>query len=263
MLSALGGSIALAVLVEGRFLMAVSPQPIAKLVVGYFPGWAIHAQDYHVSDIPADKLTHIMYAFAGVSAAGECVSIRPQDDQINFPALQLLKQQYPGLRTLISIGGASHSNNFSIATATAAARQSLVQSSVNFMKVSGFDGIDIDWEFPHATDKQNYTALLKELRSQLDVQGTTDNKHYLLTAALPAGFDHYANLELDQIYQYLDWINLMTYDFYTASSSTTHFTAPLYAASSDPETDQKKRSSYNVNAAVQTSLSSGTPAVQA
>jgi len=240
--------------------MAASLQSTSKFMVGYFPGLAIHARGYHVSDIPADKLTHINYAFAWVSNSGGCVSLSPQDDQINFPALQLLKQQHPGLRTLIAVGGASHSGNFSKATATAAARQSLAQSCVSFMRVSGFDGIDIDWEFPGPTDKPNYTALLKELRSQLDVQGVTDGTHYLLTAALSGSPDHFAHFELPQIAQYLDWINLMAYDFYTASSSKTHFSAPLYASSTDREPDPKKRSSSNVDASVRAYLSEGVPA---
>jgi GH18 family chitinase len=239
------------------------PQPTGKLIVGYFPGWAIHAQNYHVSDIPADKLTHVNYAFAGVSDKGECVSIRPQDDQINFPALQLLKQQHHGLKTFISIGGAAHSNNFSKAVENAAARQHLAQSCLSFMKAGGFDGIDIDWEFPRPADKSNYTALLKELRSQLNVQSATDGVQYLLTAALPAGPEYYANLELGQIYQYIDWINLMAYNFYTATSSkTTHFSSGLYSASSDPEPDSKKHYAYDVDAAVRAYLSVGVPAAK-
>lgn len=43
----------------------------------------------------------------------------------------------------------------------------------------------LDWEFPASADKAHYTALLKELRAQLDAQGVTDNRHYFLTAALP------------------------------------------------------------------------------
>jgi GH18 family chitinase len=241
--------------------MAVSPQP-TKLLVGYFPGWAIHARNYHVSDIPADKLTHVNYAFAGISGSGDCISIRPQDDQINFPSLQQLKRQYSSLKTLIAIGGASHSDNFSKATSTLQGRQHLAQSCVTFMKSSGFDGIDIDWEFPEPTDTKNFTALLLELRSELDAQGAIDNKRYLLSAALPADQDHYSNFEVAAIAQFVDWINLMAYDFYTASSSRTHFSAPLFASSSDPEPDPKKRLSYNVDAAVRAYLSAGVPAAK-
>jgi chitinase len=238
--------------------MAVSPQP-TKLLVGYFPGWAIHAQNYHVSDIPADKLTHVNYAFAGISAMAECISIRPQDDQINFPSLQQLKRQHSGLKTLISIGGASHSGNFSNAAANSQRRQDLAQSCVAFMKSSGFDGIDVDWEFPVASEKQNYTLLLSDLRSNLDAQGAIDNKHYLLSAALPADEDRYSNFDLAGVAEHVDWINLMSYDFYTASSPMTHFSAPLFAAKSDPEPDQKKRLSYNVDAAVRAYVSAHVP----
>lgn len=232
------------------------------LVVGYFRANDIHGRNYHVSDVPADKLTHLNYAFADVSAAGECVSLNQQDDEINFPALQVLGRQSPGLTLLVSVGGAAHSGNFSSSTSTAAKRQSCATSCVAYMKANGFGGIDIDWEFPSSADKTHYSAFLKELRSQLDTQGATDNKQYVLTAALPAGPENYANIQLDQVHQYLDWINLLAYDFYTAASKRTSFTAPLYKSSTDPEPDPKKRASYNVDAAVKAYLSSGVPAAK-
>lgn len=236
-------------------------QTSSKLVVGYFPGWAIHARNYKVSDIPADRLTHINYAFAGISDNGEeCISINSRDDQINFPELQILKQQQPNIMTLISIGGASNSKNFSTAVADSTTCKLFAQSCVNFMKVSGFDGIDIDWEFPGFSDKKNYTALITELRSQLDTHETADGKQYLLTAALPPSPHQYANYELDEIHPNLDWVNLMAYNFYTSSSKQTNFAAPLYASSNDPESDPVKRTSYNVDAAVKAYLSAGVPA---
>jgi chitinase len=118
----------------------------SKRLVGYFPSWAIHAQNYHVTDIPAGQLTHVIYAFANVSAEGDCVSVNPDDDAANFPQLLQLKQQYPNLQILISVGGASHSTNFGAVSATEAKRSHFAQSCVQFMKQHGFDGIDIDWE---------------------------------------------------------------------------------------------------------------------
>jgi GH18 family chitinase len=67
--------------------MAINSSPNSKLLVGYFTVSAIHAEHYQVSDIPVGKLTHLNYACAGVSTSGECISINPQDDQVNFPAL--------------------------------------------------------------------------------------------------------------------------------------------------------------------------------
>jgi chitinase len=151
---------------------------------------------------------------------------------------------------LISVGGASHSTNFSAVSATAATRANFAQSCVQFMTQNGFDGIDIDWEFPGFADRENFTALLQELRSQLDAQGDADGCHYLLTIAAPAGPTHIANLQLAQIHPLLDWFNLETYDFTTASSLKTNFVAPLFTS----------EGALNVNAAVTSYLGAGVPA---
>jgi chitinase len=137
----------------------------SRMVVGYFPGQAIHAQNYHVSDIPLTRLTHINYAFAPVSTTGVCVSANPQDDGINFPALQALARRQPGLKILISVGGPAGSGPFSSAAKTAAGRQTLAKSCVSFMKQAGFNGIDLAWEYPAGADKTHFTLLLKDLRS--------------------------------------------------------------------------------------------------
>ena len=205
--------------------------------------------------IPADRLTHVIYAFAGISATGECVSESPADDQINFPALIQLKRQHPELMTLISIGGASSAARYSSATSSPTGITTLAQSAVNYMKDNGFDGIDIDWEFPTAAQKDIYTALLVELRKQLDAQGSADGRSYLLTIAAPAGPSNYENIDLAQIHPQLDWINLETYDFTVVSSKSTNFVAPLFPAKDDPAPP-----THNVDAAVKAYLAAGVPA---
>jgi chitinase len=241
--------------------------PSGLRLVGYFYGVN---HNNHASDIPADQLTAILYAFVDVSDGGECVSADPAADQANFPQLQRLKQQHPQLTTLISIGGYSHSGKFSDAALTAESRRQFAQSCVAFMRQNGFDGIDIDWEYPvrgglssnlhRPEDKQNFTALVGELRRQLDDAGAADHKHYALTIAAPAGPSEYANLELGALASSLDWINLETYAFYTAASPITNFNAPLYASSSDPTTNDTKRLDYNADAAVRAYLAAGVPA---
>jgi chitinase len=231
----------------------------AYRLVGYFPSWVIHAENYHVADIPTDRLTHIIYAFADVTAGGECASIHARDDQVNFPQLAQLNQQYPQIMTLISVGGGANSANFPSAATSAAGRAKLAQSCIAFMRQNGFDGIDIDWEYPSAQDTENYTALLLELRSQLDSQAAADGRHYLLTIAAPAGPHNYAHFQLDRIHASLDWINLMTYNFHVPSSKVANFVAPLYPASDDPA-PAAIRLAFNVDAAVKAYLSAGVPA---
>jgi chitinase len=90
------------------------------------------------------------------------------------------------------------------------------------------------------------------LRSELDAQGGVDDRHYLLTISAPAGPRNIANLQLALIHPYLDWINLMTYDFSTASSPKTNFVAPLFT----------HEGALNVNAAVTSYLGAGVPSNQ-
>ena len=125
------------------------------------------------------------------------------------------------------------------------------------MKQHGFDGIDIDWEYPNGNDKGKFTALLTELRRHLNVQGTKDNRQYLLTIAAPASPSHYANLDLTRIHPLVDWINLMSYDFTVVSSSDTDFVAPMMPYD---VTVSEKHATSNVDSAVQAYLQAGVPA---
>ena len=259
-----------------------------KLVVGYFEQNA-PARGIFVSDILAAKVTHINYAFANVSENGECIlgdpaadtervykapeSVNGKADSTsasafhgNFNQLLELKAKYPYLKTLISVGGYAWSENFSKAALTGSSRQDFVKSCIDLFikKYPGvFDGIDIDWELPvsgglangRPEDKRNFTLLLAELRRQLDDLGAASKTHYLLTMAAAGGPGADQHYERNQIAQYLDWINLMTYDLHGTWDKTTNFNAPLYQDTSDPGD-----SSLNVDAVVQDYLVAGLPA---
>jgi chitinase len=182
----------------------------------------------------------------------------------NFHQLQELKKKYPHLKVLLSLGGWTYSKYFSDAAASDASRKKLVSSCID-MFIKGnlpsqggyggpgtaagiFDGFDIDWEYPAsagghtgnhytAADKQNYTALLAEFRSELDAQGQADGKTYALSAAVPAGQDKIAaGIETDKIGQYLTFADPMTYDMHGGWESTgpTNHQTPIYDDPSDP-----------------------------
>jgi chitinase len=220
-------------------------------LVGYFTAWGVYSSGYLVTDIPADKLTHINYAFFNISEDGECIlGDEHADTQYSYPGdsaddtlrgnfkqLNLLKEAHPHLKTLMAVGGWTWSGRFSDAALTDESRTRFARSCIVLMTEYGFDGIDIDWEYPvggglptnvtRPQDRQNFTLLLTELRAQLDTLGEADSRNYLLTIAAPAGPQTYANYELDKIHQHLDWINLMAYDFAGGWSATTAFHANL------------------------------------
>ncbi|MBL8792483.1 MAG: sigma-70 family RNA polymerase sigma factor [Planctomycetia bacterium] len=272
---------------EGDAAPASSAQPVAVKpgsgrIVGYYPEWGIYDRKFHVADIPANKLTHLNYAFAKIEN-GECALFDrfaavekqyPGDNpegklRGNFRQLQLLKQQHPHLKTLLAVGGWTLSGPFSDAALTDESRAKFARSCGRFVTEYGFDGIDIDWEYPvggglegnktRPEDKQNYTKLLARLRAELDAVGKADGKTYLLTIAAPAAPATFANVELDKVHPYLDWVNLMSYDFHGSWSDKTNFHAPLFAGPDDPAMEPA-RSQFNVAAAVQGYLKAGVPA---
>jgi chitinase len=245
--------------------VSIAPPPAPTTVtpgpgrlVGYLASWNI-GRSYAVSDVPVDKISHLNYAFATISDNGDCTLVNPKNDPPNFAELRKLRQRQPLLRTLISIGGAGSAKRFSPVVGSAQAQQRFAQSCVSFIKKYGLDGVDIDWEFPTGRDEgKAFTALLAELRRQLDDQASTDGTRYLLTVAAPAGPNHYLDLELDRIGASADWINLMTYAFHGTWSTITNFDAPLFASSTDPS-PTLQRIVYNADAAVQTYLAAGVP----
>lgn len=263
-----------------------SPTPTGsaeKRFIAYFTAWGIYGRNYQVSNIPADQITHINYAFANISSTGECVLGDAYADidkffdgdswdagalRGNFNQLNKLKKSHPKLKTLISVGGWTWSSNFSMVAASATSRAHFAQSCVQFAAQYGFDGVDIDWEYPVSggltngtpADKHNFTLLLQALRAELNTQGQKDGHKYLLTIAAPAGPTTMANLEIQPISTILDWINLMTYDFHGGWERQTGLNAPLYAQSGDPSADPLVRSSFNTNSAVQGYLTAGVPA---
>ena len=206
-------------------------------VVGYYAGWSV--ERFPATKIRGELLTHVNYAFAVIDTDNQCVARNPKLAEAGFAQLRELKQKYPHLKTLISVGGWTDSTGFYDTAKTPKTRETFAKSAAAFAKKNGFDGVDIDWEYPGGggndkgkggpEDTKNFTALLTELRKQLDAQAKADGgpKRYILTIAAPAGGAH-KRLELDQIAPLLDFINLMTYDFAGSWNERTAFNAPLH-----------------------------------
>jgi chitinase len=261
----------------------------AKVVAGYFEEWGIYYAGYNVANLQqngvAEKLTHLTYAFGDVTATGcgiadswadyqspylPSVSGAPYAGPLygNFAALQQLKELHPNLKFLISLGGAkaSAASGFATAAATAAGRKAFVASCIDLFingNIAGgpsaagiFDGIDIDWEFPLAADKQNATALVHEFRNQLKALGAINHKHYLLTMFAPAGAENYTNLELANIARQLDYYNLQGYDLHGTWETSTNHQAALFESRQDPAFGQ----GLSIEPIIQAYLGAGVPA---
>ncbi len=203
-------------------------------IIGYVAGW----KTINPKRIPAEKLTHINYAFANVeNGIISNIEGRAESDSLNFLVLNNLKNRNPDLKILVSIGGWTHSKGFSDAVLTKESRKKLTDSGIDFLLKYNLDGLDFDWEYPalqgdnnvvRPEDKENFVAMLKSFREALDSLGSLKNQHYLSTIA-SGGFRGYLEVnDIAEAQKYLDFINIMAYDFYTAGDQTTGHHANLY-----------------------------------
>ena len=178
--------------------------------------------------IAADELTHINYAFANI-ADGKIIEGSANDAK-NFEILSDLRTRRPHLSILISVGGWTWSGGFSDMALTSESRRRFVDSAMEFVRRHNLDGVDIDWEYPglpgignpyRPEDKQNFTALMTELRAALDREGAAQKRHYWLTFAAGANVPEcLVHMEMEKVQAVVDFVNLMTYDFREAESDS-------------------------------------------
>lgn len=172
-----------------------------------------------------------------------------------------MKIKHRGVKTLLSIGGWTYTHfktTLQDAAQTHKGRARFINSAVDLLKDLGFDGIDIDWEYP-ADDEEatNYVLLLKELREALDdyAEQSAPGYHFLMTIATPAGASDYCQLHLKEMDQYLDSWHLMGYDFSGRWESVAGHAANVYPSLANPAATP-----FSINNTLKDYISSGVPA---
>lgn len=129
-----------------------------------------------------------------------------------------LKNSHQGLQTWISVGGWSFTDPgptrtaFSVMSSSSGNRAKFIRELKNFMDTYGFDGVDIDWEYPQADDrggadgdKANYVSLVKEMRAAF-------GNNYGITVTLPTSYWYLQHFDLPGLQDNVNWFNLMSYD---------------------------------------------------
>jgi chitinase len=264
-----------------------------KIFGGYFEEWGINYGGYNIADLQkngvADELTHLIYAFGNVTPTSPpaCAVADPvaayQNSTVpsvggkpyaaplygNFGAIQQLKELHPHMKVLISLGGqAGNVAGFVTAAGTAAARTALASSCIS-MFVKGniaagvtapglFDGFNIDWEFPGPADKENFTALLKEFRTQLSALSKTTGRKYVLTFDSPANPKKYINIDLKAAAAQVDFLTIDGYDYAGADEKKTNESSSLYDTAADPVYADDRY----IDATVKAYLKAGVPAAK-
>uniref|UniRef100_A0A0B6ZXL3 GH18 domain-containing protein n=1 Tax=Arion vulgaris TaxID=1028688 RepID=A0A0B6ZXL3_9EUPU len=192
-----------------------------KLMVCYY----IATTYLPARQVPADMCTHIIYAFGQITKQG----IQPSSpgDLQNYKSLVQLKQKNPNLKVLLSL---QVGFPLVVRGGSAATMKSFSQSAVRFLSTYGFDGVDLDWEYPAAADKSSYSQFIKILRNE------TVRANMLLSAAIPNNPNSFVGYDADCLARYLDFMTAMTYDFHIFNKkwgTQTGYNSPLFTPSGE------------------------------
>ncbi|KAI1497269.1 glycoside hydrolase [Biscogniauxia marginata] len=210
--------------------------------IGYYEGWSTTraCDGMYPENIPVGAYTHLNYAFAFVDPVSLAVAPMSETDKDLWPRFTKLKEDNAGLKTFISVGGWSMNDpdqptakTFSNLAASQDAQQKFFKSLISFMGTYGFDGVDVDWEYPVAEERggikedfENNVVFLRKLKAALAASGHS----YGLTITVPSSYwylRHFNTIEIDKI---IDWFNIMTYDLHGTWDSTIDSLGPKVMA---------------------------------
>ena len=306
-------------------LASPPPPPVggsAVPVIGYYTNWSQYGRNFcinhiegesdcnggSISESSAEYVTHIKYAFFNHDASGAIFSGDEFSDHNkswgnegstcdgfpdefgkkgNLCQLKILKQNYPHIKTLLSIGGWTWSNNFSDIYADPVKREFHCERILSFLENYDFDGIDIDWEYPgvqgegdnvvrscngHEGDPTDSPCDAENFRDFINFCGPILKKQgKLLTMALPCDPLKYndfsdppfgeapGELDLDGMIANIDWIDLLSYDMKGAWSSLTGHHSGLFPNGEESQHYEYPETEFNINSCVQGYMANGVP----
>jgi chitinase len=194
-------------------------------IVGYYPDWNKGSYPYNL--ISYQNLTHIAHSFLIPNSNGSLEGVS------GFAYPQMVQAAHQaGVKVIVVLGGWGGSAGFPGLAADTASRRRFVENLLSFCLTNGYDGVDLDWEYPaNLTDRTNLTLLVHELRQAFAAVNTPLS----ISLAIPAGDWSGKWFDVGQMSADVDWYGVMTYDFYGSWSSTSGPNSPVYGSSSNTQ----------------------------
>jgi chitinase len=204
--------------------------PLAMTVnQAYWRSWSSDRPEtcnkFEASDIDASTYTHLVYSFASISSEGLMEPwVGSWDEVEKYKEFNKVKERNPDVKTVIAVtegvfyGAGMNPVTFNEVAESDTTRIAFAQSVVSFLSLYEFDGVDIDWDSPLDSDQggspdnyERFVELVKEIRTAIDDSG----KDYTLTVALPPTEYELIDYDVIGLSEYVDWFNLMTFDYHT------------------------------------------------
>ncbi|EFX05487.1 class 5 chitinase 1 [Grosmannia clavigera kw1407] len=209
----------------------------SKRNIGYYESWANTrtCQNVAPEDLNLDGFTSINFAFAFFDPASFTITSMDSNAASLCSRFTALKDKKPGLKTYISVGGWSFTDPgatqkaFSNMASSSGNREKFINGLVNFMDTFGFDGVDLDWEYPGADDRggvesdtANYVALVEQMRQAFGTK-------YGLTVTIPTSYWYLQHFDVESMQTHIDWFNLMAYDLHGTWDAQSKYVGPYIA----------------------------------
>jgi len=151
-----------------------------------------------------------------------------------------------GVKVMASIGGWSMCKHYPEMAADANRRSKFIAGCLQLMSM-GFDGIDLDWEYPNdpgmdiehysAADFANFAALVEQIRAAI-------GSSKLITACFSPAPAKLQGFDWQRLDRSMNYFNIMTYDYNGGWSNKAGHNAPLY------DYPNEEFSSFSVDATV-------------
>lgn len=239
-------------------LPADAPNVESPKVVCYYTSWSVKrpgAGRFEPENLDPFLCTHIIYAFASMDEQFQLTPSDPSDlgDSRRsgmYERIIKIKEKNPDLKVLLALGGWSFgSKPFQDLVANQFLMNGFVYASIDFLRKHSFDGLDVDWEYPRGPDdKANFVNLMRELRVAYEGEAdATGHPRLMITAAVPASFEALAaGYDVPELAKYLDYFNVMTYDFHGQWEEKVGHNSPLLPLEGANSYDRKLTVDYSL-----------------
>ena len=185
----------------------IAPPPdFGFKVVGYFP---YYRDPSAVPDVKFRMTNVVNYAFATINSSG--IPVVNNESRLAEVAT---KAKANNAKVFISVSGVSA--DFKVMASTSTGRNTFIHEVMNIVRRFQLDGVDMDWEFPTASDgsDQTFTLLMKELSDSCH----SDSKYYLSAAITPGKYPGGIRDAIkNELFNYVDWFNVMVYNDFSST----------------------------------------------